>query len=177
MGRALQQLRDVSIPDGVRELRDGCFNGCKNLRRVNFGSSSSLERIGDSCFSRSGVEEVSIPDGVRELCDSCFDLCKSLRRVNFGSSSSLERLGILCFGGSGLLSFEIPSAVEVIGGGAFSECRLPGGVICRDGCRFRALDGLVLSHDCELCYSSYGVLSSVCIPNGVRELCDVKELM
>ena len=46
--------------------------------------------------------------------------------------------------------------------------RQPGGFICR----FRALDGLLLSHDCELCYSSYGVLSSVCIPDIVRELCD-----
>ena len=36
---------------------------------MNFGSSSSLERIGVSCFVYSGVEGVSIPDGVRELCD------------------------------------------------------------------------------------------------------------
>ena len=44
--------------------------------------SSSLERIGVSCFEGSGVEEVSIPDGVRELCEGCFRLCESLRRVN-----------------------------------------------------------------------------------------------
>ena len=54
----------------------------------------------------------------------------------------------------------------------FGECPLSG-FICRDGCRFRALDGLVLSHDCELCYSSYGVLSSVFISDGVRELCNL----
>ena len=53
VGRALQQLRDVSIPDGVRELCDDCFYGCKSLRRVNFGSSSSLERIGFRAFPRS----------------------------------------------------------------------------------------------------------------------------
>ena len=77
-----------------------------------------------------------------------------------------------CFARSGLLDFEIPSTVVAIGGGALGECQLSGGVICRDGCRFRALDGLVLSHDCDLCYCSYGVLSSVCIPDSVRELCD-----
>ena len=139
---------------------------------MTFGSSSSLERIGVYCFEGSGVEELSIPAGISEMCDRCFYWCKRLRRVNFGSSSSLERIGMLCFAGSGLLDFEIPSTTGAIGGGAFSECRLPGGFICRDGCRFRALDGLVLSHDCELCYSSYGVLSSVFIPDSVRELCD-----
>ena len=161
MGRALQQLRNVSISNNVRELCDRCFCECQSLRRVNFGASSSLERIGVSCFQWSGVEEVSIPDGVRDLCDGCFRECKSLRRVNFGPFSSLE-----------LLDFEIPNTVGAIGGEAFGECRLSGGLICRDGCRFRALDGLVLSHDCELCYSSYGVLSSVFIPDSVCELCD-----
>ena len=75
------------IPDGVREFCDRCFNECKSLRRVTFGSSSSLERIGDSCFDFSGVEEVSIPDGVRELRDRCFKGCESLRWMTFGSSS------------------------------------------------------------------------------------------
>ena len=86
VGWALQQLRDVSIPNNVRELCDSCFKGCRSLRRVNFGSSSSLERIGVSCFKHSGVEEVSIPDSVRELCDCCFLECWRLRRVTFGSS-------------------------------------------------------------------------------------------
>ena len=40
--------------------------------------------------------------------------------------------------------------------------------MCRDGCCFRAIDGLVLSDDC----TTYGVLSSVCVPDSVRELCD-----
>ena len=64
---------------------------------MNFGSCSSLERIGVECFARSGVEEVSIPDSVRELCDGCFERCESLRCVNFGSSSSLERIGFRAF--------------------------------------------------------------------------------
>ena len=63
------QLQEVSIPNTVRELCDQCFKGCENLRRVTFGSSSSLERIGVSCFNGTALDEVSIPDSVRELCD------------------------------------------------------------------------------------------------------------
>ena len=52
-------IRDVSIPDGVRELCDRCFKQCERLCRVTFGSSSQLERIGDSCFECSGIEEAT----------------------------------------------------------------------------------------------------------------------
>ena len=41
-------LVEISIPDSVRELCDHCFKGYKSLRRVPFGPSSSLERIGVS---------------------------------------------------------------------------------------------------------------------------------
>ena len=40
-------LVEITIPDGVRELGDGCFRGCSSLHRVTFGPSSSLEQI---CF-------------------------------------------------------------------------------------------------------------------------------
>ena len=67
-------LSSVCVPDIVRELCDdcfkgcsSCFKGCSSLRRVTFGPSSSLERIGVSCFEESGVEEVSVSDSVREL--------------------------------------------------------------------------------------------------------------
>ena len=60
-------VEEVSVPDGVRELCDSCFKGCESLRRVTFGPSSSLERIGFGWIVGTSVEEVSVPDGVREL--------------------------------------------------------------------------------------------------------------
>ena len=91
------ETEDVIIPADICELCHGCFKGCWSLRRVIFGPSSSLERIGVCCFAESGVEEVSVPDGVRELCDGCFEECWRLRRVTFGPSSSLERIGFRAF--------------------------------------------------------------------------------
>ena len=80
--RVLQQLRNVLIPNNVHELCDRCFYKCESLRRVNFGSSSLLERIGDSCFKGSGVEEVSIPDRLRELCKGCFPAANEVGETN-----------------------------------------------------------------------------------------------
>ena len=42
----------------------GCCKGCKSLRRVTFGPSSSLERIGARCFYRYDLVELEIPDSV-----------------------------------------------------------------------------------------------------------------
>ena len=86
-------LSSVCVPDGVRELCEGCFKECKSLHRVTFGPSSSLQRIGAWCFKESGVKEVAVPDGVRELGDGCFKGCSGLCRVTFGMLSSLERIG------------------------------------------------------------------------------------
>ena len=139
---------------------------------MTFGPSSSLERIGVDWIQGTAVDEVVIPDGVRELCDGCFKGCSSLRRVAFGPLSSLERVGPLCFYQCSLFEFEVPVSVRAIGGGAFGECRLKRGIFCRDGCCFRACDGLVLSSDGKRCCCSYGFLSSVRIPDSVSELCD-----
>ena len=121
LGRAVQ-LRDVSIPNNVRELCNRCFHGCESLLRVTFGASSSLERIGVLCFAYAGVEEVSIPDGVRELGDRCFYDCKSLRRVMFGSSSSLERIGVCCFAFSSVEEVNIPDGVRELCDSCFYLC-------------------------------------------------------
>ena len=75
-------LFSVCVPDSVRELFDGCFKGCSSLRRVTFGPSSSLERIGVGWILGTSVEEVSMPDGVHELRGGSFDECKSLRRLS-----------------------------------------------------------------------------------------------
>ena len=126
-------LVEINIPDSVRELCDGCFRGCASLRRVTFGPSSSLERIGVEAFgavegdygevTACGLVEISIPDNVRELCDRCFRGCASLRRVTFGPSSCLERIGDLCFGGVGLVGFKIPPSVKHLGKNLFESGR------------------------------------------------------
>ena len=108
------------VPDGVRELCDCCFKGCSSLCRVTFGPSSSLERIGVSCFERTKVKEFAVPDSVRELCKSCFYECWSLRRVTFSPSSTLERISDYCLGGSGRVGFETPPSVRHIGRSIFS---------------------------------------------------------
>ena len=54
-------VEEVSVPDSVHELCNGCFKDCSSLHRVTFGYSSLLERIGVSCFAGTGVEKFPSP--------------------------------------------------------------------------------------------------------------------
>ena len=57
----------MSIPGSVRESCGFCFRECKSFRSVRFGSSSSVEWTGVSCFDGTKFDEVGIPHGVHEL--------------------------------------------------------------------------------------------------------------
>ena len=119
---------EISIPNSVRELGDGCFKECSPLRCVRFGASSSLERIGVACFMGTGIRVIIIPDSVRELCDRCFCRCGSLDSVVFGSSSSLQRIGVSCFEHTRILEFRIPDSVRELCDGCFKWCKYLGRV-------------------------------------------------
>ena len=49
------RLREIRVPDSVRELCDKCFFECECLYRVTFGVSSSLERIGTAALRGTAV--------------------------------------------------------------------------------------------------------------------------
>ena len=163
LGRAPHGLCAVSIPNNVRELCDRCFHGCRCLRLVTFGSSSSLERIGAACFEGSRVEEVSIPNSVRELCDGCFQGCESLHRVTFGSSSSLERIGAYCFVRTKLEEVRIPDSVRELCDGCFQRCT--------SLCRVTFGSSSSLERIGVSCCEGAGV-EEISIPDSVRELCN-----
>ena len=61
-------LREIHIPDSVRELCAKCFYQCDSLSRVTFGESSSLKKIGKDAFSKTGVRQIHLPDKVGEIC-------------------------------------------------------------------------------------------------------------
>ena len=87
-------VHEIFVPDSVRELGDKCFFGYHLLTRVNFGSSSRLERIGVGSLSRTSICELNIPDRVEHLCDQCFCACKKLTRINFCATSMAKRFGM-----------------------------------------------------------------------------------
>ena len=115
-------IREIHVPDGVHELPDQCFSGCKNLRCVAFGKDATLERICFKAFTGSSLEEIRIPDSVRELCRYCFAYCDTLRCVVFGMNSKLECIGEHAFQGTDLKTINIPDSVRELCDSCFFRC-------------------------------------------------------
>ena len=85
-------LRGIKLL-GVRDIRNGAFQGCFRLSDVEFGD--RLETIGDRAFDGCiGLRSIKLPS-VRTVQDSAFSFCKQLNCVEFGFN--FERIGSYSF--------------------------------------------------------------------------------
>ncbi len=106
---------DYSIPDGVTEITDYAFSGCKNLTGVDIPDSVTM--IGSHAFSYSGLTEVpafknvtvldatfqgctgftsvTVPEGVMEISTYAFEDCTSMTKIML--PASLKKIGIRAF--------------------------------------------------------------------------------
>lgn len=88
-------LKAVTIPNGVTEIKDSCFNQCTKLE--NLVLPSQLKSIGANAFYMAPITSVSIPDSVTDI-------------------------GAWAFAYTGLKSVEVPEKVK-LGGCVFYECK------------------------------------------------------
>ena len=91
------KIKSVIIPNSVKSIGDGAFEGCTNLKSVTIPN--SVTSIGSSAFSRcKNLKSVTIPNSVTSIGSSAFSRCKNLKSVT------------------------IPDSVTSIGNEAFSGC-------------------------------------------------------
>ena len=95
--KANGEITEYEIPDGVLEISNGAFRGCKNLKSVKIPD--SVTKIGNEAFWRCyALESITIPAGVTEIGGRAFAVCKALESIT------------------------IPASVTEIGDGAFARC-------------------------------------------------------
>jgi hypothetical protein len=90
-------MTSVTIPNSVKSIETGAFDGC------------------------TGLTSVTIPDSVISIGGQAFSRCTGLTNVTI--SSSVTSIGFEAFAGcTGLTSVTIPKSVTSIWGGAFAGC-------------------------------------------------------
>jgi len=107
-GSTKDKLKKVSLPEGIKVIGSGAFNGCAeltdfiipqsitNIKSCAFNGCISIERIiipesvseiGSSAFKGCvGIEKISIPKSVSEIGDNAFEGCTRLESVIFNAN-------------------------------------------------------------------------------------------
>lgn len=119
-------IQTIILPEGLMEIKEGAFMGCKNLSNITLPG--SIRIVNQRMFQGSGIETVTISPGITTLHDSAFYRCKQLKKVIL--PDGLEKIGPSCFEKCGLEEITLPSSVSSICENAFSqtclrECILP----------------------------------------------------
>ena len=109
-----------NIPNGVTNIGDSAFAGCKSLTSIKIPK--SVSNIGSYAFSGcKSLTSINIPDSVTNIGRNAFGGCESLKSINI--PDSVTNIGRNAFGGcESLKSINIPDSVTNIGDGAFWYC-------------------------------------------------------
>lgn len=134
-------IKELHLPDTVREIGSSAFSYCSSLTSVNTGGA---RKIADGAFARCRrLREAVVGESAEELGGHLFYCCTLLRSVTIGAS--VDKIGAYTFGecdylkevwlGGGkkidsyafyncksLESIDIPDEVEEIGYQAFYGC-------------------------------------------------------
>lgn len=77
--RKKQQLKEVTLPDGLKSIGDAAFSYCTSLRQITIPA--SVEYIGVAAFCCSGLEQVSFLGLPLKMEPAIFKGCKQLQAV------------------------------------------------------------------------------------------------
>ena len=164
-------LKSVTIPASVTELRDGCFAGSGALKSVELPS--GIVAIPGNCFCGcASLTNVTIPSGVKSIGMYAFAFCGSLTGLTL--PSGLQIIGEAAFTGSGALTgLTIPSKVTQIGQRAFLDCGALSAIkVSSYNQNYSASNGVLFNKDKSILiaypggksgdYSFPGTVSSIC---------------
>jgi hypothetical protein len=116
-----KDITDVTIADGVTEIKGLAFYSCTGLTNLSFLKGSAITTVGDHAFWKSGIASLLGMESVRKIGDCAFRGCEDLRTIE---GLGCEEMGIYCFACCTLLQSMKgwPASVTVIPGGCFFRC-------------------------------------------------------
>lgn len=117
----IDNIESLSIPDGIRKIRNYCFYHWDSLKRVAIPD--SVVEIYPYAFSRcNALESVTFGEGLFSISSFAFWDCHDLSEINF--STGLEIISANAFSNCySIERLELPKTLVTIGSQAFCECR------------------------------------------------------
>ena len=125
-------IRSVIIGKNVESIESQAFCDCKDLKEISIPD--GVRSVSASAFARCGLEQVGIGSGLAYISDDAFVGCDKLkyvtvsdRNANFKDidgnlyTKDASSLITYCYG-RGVSEFIVPNGVLRIGDNAFAEC-------------------------------------------------------
>ena len=171
----------VTVPEGVTEIGEKAFFGCRELRRVSLPD--VVTDIGSwAFFGCEQLAHIDLPQGVTRIRSRTFQYCWSLASLSLPKTVTSIEDEAFC-GCYGLRQMELPPQVTAIGPRAFAHCLalksviLPAGVKHIDAEAFAGCTALTavtipegIASIGSNAFCGCASLKSVAVPDSVREL-------
>ena len=137
---------EISLPDGLIEIKDGAFANCRNLKSIK------------------------LPNSIKTLGKKAFYNCINLHSTNF--PNSLKSIGYKCFSHSTIKKVTIPESIEFIGSMAFSACYALSEINVKSNLHYKSIDGVLFSKENNslLSYPSASNRTYYIIPKHVKRI-------
>lgn len=113
-------LESVELPDDVECIKANCFNTCIKLSDIQLPD--SLKEIGAEAFlACRSIDEITLPEGITEIKKTTFHNCNNLNKVRL--PNTITTIGFFAFKGCENLSeINIPDGLKEVDSTAFDGC-------------------------------------------------------
>ncbi len=158
-------LTDVVFPNSVRTVEESAFEGCKNLKKLILPN--SVTRIEQWAFvGCSSLTNITLPDCVSHIGYGAFSNCSSLRDI--GLPENLQIISEHAFSGcSALTNIVIPNNITHIEEYAFYECGnlaealIPSSVLCVERAAFAWCHSLTIYGETDSYIQTYATENEI----------------
>ena len=90
---ANQPIKSVTIPMTINTIYDKAFEGCTELKKVDFGG---VVHIRDEAFKDcTALEEIEIPEHLTSIYDRAFENCTLLKSISIPAKTSIGEAAFL----------------------------------------------------------------------------------
>lgn len=141
-----KEVEVIHIPQTVEIIKDRAFADLKTVKEVIIPE--GVKEIGDFAFSMSSIERVVLPSTVKKIGECVFFYCKNLKDVVL--SDGIAHLGPNMFQEcDGLVSIKVPNGIKGISSGCFLGCRCLTNIVLPENLEFIGDDAFSGCHSLQ----------------------------